>query len=885
MPQKTKETPMMEQYLEYKKQYPDAFLLYRVGDFYEMFYDDAVKGSQILELTLTARNKKAGENIPMCGVPHHAIEGYIDTLVDKGYKVAVCDQLENPADAEGKMVKRGVTRVVTPGTIMDKSDQSKENNYITAITATKNVFGLAYADLSTGEVKVTSVENQLDLTNELQNLDTKETVVSGSFPQKYLDQLRKYGILISKIEELEENYTFDFSQIIDESEVSTVKLLISYLIKTQMRSLDHLKPAQSYETSSYLLMDHSAQSNLELFKNIRTNKKSGTLLWLLDETKTAMGSRLLKQWLARPLISVSKLKRRQHFVQVFLDNYFQRSSFQDYLTKVYDLERLAGRVAYGTVNGRDLIQLRTSLEQVPEIKSILLDIGDDELTTFVEKIDEVSDIRELIDKAIVEEAPISVTNGGLIKEGYDEQLDKYLDASKNGKQWLASLKAKEQELTGINNLKIGYNKVFGYYIEVSHANTDKVPEDRYQRKQTLVNAERYITPELKDKESLILEAEEKSKSLEYHLFDQIRKKVKDQIRRIQALANILSQLDVLQSFSVISEEYHYVAPEFIDDHELQIVNGRHPVVEKVLSNNSYIPNDVNFDNQTDILLITGPNMSGKSTYMRQMALTVIMAQIGCFVPAESAKMPIFDHIFTRIGAADDLISGDSTFMVEMREANDALKNATANSLIIFDEIGRGTATYDGMALAQAIIEYIDKHVNAMTMFSTHYHELTELEEQLPGLRNVHVDASEENGDLVFLHKVLPGPADKSYGIHVAKLAGLPDDVLSRATKILSSLEETSVHTTTSDSIKEPAASEPMPVVKPEPKVEPVADDSEIATEDDDAQLSLFPEVTQKVKKISTKETQVIKEISNQDLMGMTPMEAMNLIYQWQKKLK
>src|SRR5699024_442296 len=512
-----------------------------------------------------------------------------------------------------------------------------------------------------------------------------------------------------------------------------------------------------------------------------------------------MGSRLLKQWLARPLISVDKLKQRQHFVQVFLDNYFQRSSFQDYLTKVYDLERLAGRVAYGTVNGRDLIQLKTSLQQVPEIKSILLDIGDDELTAFVEKIDEVADIRDLIDQAIVEEAPISVTGGGLIKEGYNDQLDQYLDASKNGKKWLATLKAKEQDETGINNLKIGYNKVFGYYIEVSRANIDKVPEDRYTRKQTLVNAERYITPELKEKESMILEAEEKSKGLEYHLFDHIRQKIKDQIRRIQALANILSQLDVLQSFAVVSEDYHYIAPEFVDKHELKITNGRHPVVEKVLSNNSYIPNDVTFDKQTDILLITGPNMSGKSTYMRQLALIVIMAQIGCFVPAESAKLPIFDHIFTRIGAADDLISGDSTFMVEMREANDALKNATENSLIIFDEIGRGTATYDGMALAQAIIEYIDKNVHAMTMFSTHYHELTELEAQLPGLKNVHVDASEENGDLVFLHKVLPGPADKSYGIHVAKLAGLPEEVLNSASKILSSLEETSVHTTTSES--------------------------------------------------------------------------------------
>ena len=870
MPQKTKETPMMEQYLEYKKQYPDAFLLYRVGDFYEMFYDDAVKGSQILELTLTSRNKKADEGIPMCGVPHHAIEGYIDTLVDKGYKVAVCDQLENPADAQGKMVKRGVTRVVTPGTIMDKSSQAKDNNYITAITSNRDGFGLAYADLSTGEVKVTSVDNELDLTNELQNLDTKETVVYGKFPQKYLDRLRKIGILISKIDELEENYSFDFSNITSENEVSTVKLLISYLIKTQMRSLDHLKAAQSYETSSYLLMDHSAQSNLELFKNIRTNKKSGTLLWLLDETKTAMGSRLLKQWLARPLISVDKLKQRQQLVQVFLDNYFQRSSFQDYLTKVYDLERLAGRVAYGTVNGRDLIQLKTSLEQVPEIKSILLDIGDDNLSAYVEQIDEVADIRDLIDKAIVEEPPISVTDGGLIKEGYNDQLDQYLDASKNGKQWLATLKAKEQESTGINNLKIGYNKVFGYYIEVSRGNIDKVPEDRYTRKQTLVNAERYITPELKEKESLILEAEEKSKSLEYHLFDQIRSSVKKQIRRIQALANILSRLDVLQSFAVVSEDYHYVAPEFVSGHQLEIKDGRHPVVEKVLSNNSYIPNDVFFDQETNILLITGPNMSGKSTYMRQLALIVIMAQIGCFVPAASAKLPIFDHIFTRIGAADDLISGDSTFMVEMREANDALKHATENSLIIFDEIGRGTATYDGMALAQAIIEYIDKNVKAMTMFSTHYHELTELESQLPGVKNVHVDASEENGDLVFLHKVLPGPADKSYGIHVAKLAGLPDEVLTSASKILSGLEGNSVHTTLSESIHEPAAQ-----IQAQPSVTPV---------EDETQLSLFPE-EKPVKKESKKENQVIKELTSQDLMSVTPIEAINLLYKWQKKLK
>jgi len=884
MPQKTKETPMMQQYLDMKKENPDAFLLYRVGDFYEMFYDDAIKGSQILELTLTSRNKKADEDIPMCGVPHRAIQGYIDTLVDKGYKVAICDQLVDPKLAEG-MVKRGITRIVTPGTIMDESaNTATENNYITAINRDKNRFGLAYADLSTGEVKVTSVDNFMDLTNELQNLNTKETVVAEDFPQKFLDPIKKIGILVSTIDSLDENFAFDYSHVTEELQVDTVKTLISYFVDTQMRSLDHLKAAETYKTTAYLSMDHTAQSNLELFKNLRTNKKSGTLLWLLDETKTAMGGRLLKQWLARPLLNQTELEKRQHIVQVFLDNYFQRSSFQDYLTKVYDLERLAGRVAYGTVNGRDLIQLKTSLEQVPKIKEILLDIGDYYLDAYIEQIDDVSDVRKLIEEAIVDEPPISTTGGGLIKEGYNEQLDKYTDASKNGKKWIAELRAQEQEVTGISNLKIGYNKVFGYYIEVTKSNIDKVPEGRYQRKQTLTNAERYITPELKEKETLILEAEDKSQALEHQLFAEVRKAVKEQIRRLQSLANVLSQLDVLQSFAVISETYHYVAPKFVDGHDLKVVNGRHPVVEKVLSNNSYIPNNVTFDNETDILLITGPNMSGKSTYMRQMALTVIMAQMGCFVPAESATMPIFDHIFTRIGAADDLISGDSTFMVEMREANDALKNATKNSLIIFDEIGRGTATYDGMALAQAIIEYIDKNVQAMTMFSTHYHELTELESQLPGVKNVHVDASEENGTLVFLHKVLPGPADKSYGIHVAKLAGLPDEVLSRADTILSGLEDTAPKGIKVEDAKPVVESEVKP--QPQPQPQPQADVETVNEPEPDSQLSLFPELDAKPKaKLNKGEKKVVDELQNQDLMSVTPIDAINLLYKWQKELK
>ncbi|WP_099975119.1 DNA mismatch repair protein MutS [Lactobacillus terrae] len=851
MPQKNKETPMMQQYVEMKKNYPDAFLMYRVGDFYEMFYEDAVKASQILELTLTSRNKNSDNNIPMCGVPHHAVQGYIDTLIEKGYKVAICDQLEDPSMADG-MVKRGITRVVTPGTIMDESaNNSNENNYITAVTNQKQRFGLAYADLSTGEVKVTSFDSYDELVNELQNLNTRETIVSNTFALKYQEPIIKRGILISTAKDNDENLDYNFDNLTEELQINTVQILINYFQETQLRALDHLKPAQSYKPSSYLQMDYNVQSNLELFKNIRTNKKSGTLLWLLDETQTAMGGRLLKQWISRPLVDKNELLDRQHILQLFLDNFFQRSSLQDYLTKVYDLERLAGRVAYGTVNGRDLIQLKSSLEQIPKIKEILLDIGDEALTREVDAIDACDDIYGIIDDAIVDDPPISVTSGGLIKTGYNDQLDEYIDASKNGKNWIAQLLKKEQEVTGISNLKVGYNKVFGYYIEVSKGNVGKVPEDRYQRKQTLTNAERYITPELKEKETLILEADDKSQALEYELFDGIRQTIKKEIRRIQELATIISRLDVLQSFAVVSENYHYTKPNFVDKRTLNIVDGRHPVVEKVLSNNSYIPNDVEFDEKTDVALITGPNMSGKSTYMRQLALSVVMAQIGCYIPAEKADMPIFDRIFTRIGAADDLISGDSTFMVEMREANDALKNATEHSLIIFDEIGRGTATYDGMALAQSIIEYIVKNVHAITMFSTHYHELTELTEELPGVKNVHVDASEENGTLVFLHKVLPGPADKSYGIHVAKLAGLPTQVLKRADSILINLENQEKHVEVSNDT-------------PELKIE-------------ESQLSLFEP--------NDDENEVLTDIRNQDLMDMTPMEAMNLLYKWQKSIR
>ena len=872
MPQKTKQTPMMEQYIQIKKQYPDAFLFYRLGDFYEMFYDDAIKGSQILELTLTQRNKKAVDPIPMCGVPHHAAQNYIDILVDKGYKVAICEQVEDPKQAKG-MVKREVIQLVTPGTIIDESaGEAKENNYLTALHFENNQYGFAYVDLSTGELKV-SVLNTIDtILNELISLRTKEIVVDSSVNDEVLNQIKNLKILISEQNDTEDSSEVSFaSQDVENSvEVEVIKHLITYLKITQKRALSHLQRAVHYEPSQYLKMDYHAKRNLELLRNLRTQKKSGTLLWLLDSTKTAMGGRLLKQWIDRPLINLKEIEARQSMVENLLTHYFERSGLQEELVNVYDLERLAGKVAFGSVNGRDLIQLRTSLEHIPQIRYIIQELNND--STFDEifdKLDPIEDIADLIEQAIEDEPPISVTDGNLIKPGYSQELDEYVDAMKNGKAWLAELEAKERQATGINNLKIGFNRVFGYYIEVSKGNLSKLPEDRYQRKQTLTNAERFITPELKEKESLILGAESKAKELEYKIFTGIRDQIKDEIQRIQELAGAVAALDVLQSFATVSEQRHFVKPELTtDNHSLDIKDGWHPVVEKVMGKQSYIPNDIKMDDDLDVLLITGPNMSGKSTYMRQLALTVVIAQIGCFVPAKSAKMPIFDQIFTRIGAADDLISGESTFMVEMKETNVALMNATRNSLLLFDEIGRGTATYDGMALAQAIIEYVHNNIHAKTLFSTHYHELTILDESLDKLQNVHVGAIEKNGELIFLHKMQEGPADKSYGIHVAKLAGMPDKLLKRADSILNKLESENGFTVDST---ESYAEEKHIEEKNENET------SEIQEE----QLSLFqPEAVS----LDSNQSKILKEIKNANLMGMTPMDVMNIVFKWQKEL-
>ncbi|GEN95542.1 DNA mismatch repair protein MutS [Pediococcus ethanolidurans] len=876
MPQKTSDTPMMQQYMAIKKDYPDAFLFYRIGDFYELFYDDAIKGAQILELTLTSRSHNAVDPIPMCGMPHHAVQNYVDILIEKGYKVAICEQMEDPRLAKG-MVKREVIQLITPGTVTDSNvNEAKSNNYLTALTADEtNQFGFAYADLSTGELKTSQLNSIEAVINEVVNLQSKEIVVDQSIDDSLQEQFKKLNIMVSHQNKIEVKSELSYlTQGLDEAlEKNTVETLLTYITVTQKRSLAHLQKAVAYEPSYFLRMDHYSKYNLELTRSIRSGKKQGTLLWLLDETRTAMGGRLLKQWLDRPLIHKKEIEDRQIKVGELLDHYFERSNLQEELVKVYDLERLAGRVAFGNVNGRDLIQLKTSLRQIPKIQHVLADLDDKVFGAMLAKLDPVDDIADLIDRAIVDEPPISVTEGNVIKDGYDAQLDQYRDAMTNGKKWMAELEASERKATGIRNLKVGYNKVFGYYIEITKSNLSSVPEGRYERKQTLTNAERFITPALKEKESLILEAEEKSTTLEYELFSKIREQIKLEIDRLQKLAKQVATLDVLQSFAVVSENYHFIKPTLTKKHSIDIVGGRHPVVEKVMGRQSYVPNDVKMSNDIDILLITGPNMSGKSTYMRQLALTVVLAQMGCFVPAESATLPIFDQIFTRIGAADDLIAGQSTFMVEMQEANRAIQNATPQSLILFDEIGRGTATYDGMALAQAIIEFVHNHVHAKTLFSTHYHELTVLDQTLTKLKNVHVGAVEKDGDLVFLHKMEDGPADKSYGIHVAKLAGMPEELLGRADKILKRLEIQNKDTDQA-LVEQEIKSEKQPQ-----KVSKKHSTQSHKSSEVDEQLALFQTAPS-----DTQGEEVLAQIRNSNLMSMTPMDVMNQLYKWQKKL-
>jgi len=852
---KVAETPMMVQYHEIKSQYPDAFVFYRLGDFYELFEDDAVLGAKLLELTLTARNKNSENPVPMAGIPHHAAQNYIDILVDQGHKVAIVEQMEDPATAKG-MVKRDVVQLITPGTKLNSGmGNDKQNNYLAAVLPRDNRYFLSYIDLSTGELKTTTLKRFSDVIDELSSLEVKEIVLLKDDETTELgiaNKLAERGLVISTQSDVNVNATVSFltQPLVHENEAQVTTILLNYIFDTQRRNLDHIIPAQNYERLAYLKFNQDTRTNLDLVKNARTKKKAGSLLGLIDETKTAMGGRLLKQWLLRPLRDTEDINERLDMIEAFQNEFFVRGALQDHLKSVYDLERLAARAAMGTMNARELVQLKRSLSAIPGMKSVLSS-SQGILNHASQRLEDMSDLAGLIDEAIVDDPPISIREGDIINDGFDSKIDEYRNVLSQNQKWLAQLESDERAATGINSLKVKYNKNFGFFIEVSRANVSKLEEGRYERKQTLTNAERFVTPELKEHERLINEAQLKRTEREYELFITIRERVKANISRLQKLARQVAQLDVLASLADVADNNRFVRPTFTDDNIINIKQGRHPVVEAILEAGEFVANDVNLDQNTAMQLITGPNMAGKSTYMRELALIVILGQMGSFVPAESAVLPIFDQIFTRIGANDDMAMGQSTFMVEMAEANLALQEASAHSLILFDELGRGTATYDGMALAQAIIEYLDAHVHAKTLFSTHYHELTALADKHENIKNVHVGAVEdESGELHFLHQIQQGPADKSYGIHVAALAGLPDELIANATTILSGLEN-------------------QEALVPEPKASGLSE-----------QVALF-----NVSDVDPKTETLFQKLDSINISTMTPLEALNVLAELQKLRK
>lgn len=839
--QREKLSPMMQQYMEIKDKYEDCIIFFRLGDFYEMFFEDAIIASRVLELTLTGKQAGLEERVPMCGVPHHAYAGYVDELIEKGYKVAICEQLEDPKLTKG-MVKRDVIQVVTKGTRIDENIDSKSNNYIANIYSFDYCYGISFADISTGEVYATLVEGEKDkVIKEIAKHGFKEVIVNDNTDREIIEVLRSnYNILvtITKEESEDRNYEYIYEDIEDIRYISTLKHLLYYILDTKKGDLHHLQRCKIIKNSEYLEFDNNTKRNLELTETLRNRERQYSLLWLLDKNKTAMGSRYLKYNIENPLTSKQAIERRYDMVEKLSTEFILRDDLTKELSNVYDLERLAGRISYGNLNAKDLLQLKSSLHSFPKIKEILEELKYDK------KLETMDELYQLLDKTILEDAPFTLHEGHLIKPGYNNELDELKKISSGSKDFILELEQKEKERTGIKNLKVGFNKVFGYYIEVSKGQKHLIKEEfGYDRKQTLANCERYTTPLLKEKENIILGAEEKIINLEYKLFMDIREVVKRYIGKLQKTAKIISEIDMLQAFSIVSDQYKYVRPTLTEDKMIKMIDCRHPVVEQVMKD-KYIPNDIIMDKTTDILLITGPNMAGKSTYMRQCAITVIMAQIGCFVPCKSCIIPIFDKIFTRIGASDDLVSGESTFMVEMKEANNAISEATENSLILFDELGRGTATYDGMSLAQAILEYIHDKIKAKTMFSTHYHELTSLEKDLKHLKNVHVSAIEKEGQITFLHKVKNGAVDKSYGIHVASLAHLPESLIKRADEILNIYEKKNIKKETF------------------------------------TQTSLF-ELTE--SEIEPKKNEIEEKIKSINPLEMTPMEALNYLYELKKE--
>lgn len=836
---RSKLSPMMKHYVELKDKYEDTIILYRLGDFYEMFFEDAEEVAHALELTLTGKSAGLDERVPMCGIPHHAAEVYIDKLIKKGYKVAICEQLEDPKTAKG-IVKRDIVEVISSGTVINTNSlNEKENNYIGCLYDFSYGFVLTYSDITTGEVYSELLTNNTDdVIYKILSLDIKELIVNELINKVLLSKIRSLKIPVTiQNELLNDKYQNIYQNISDARIVNSIKLLLYYLDVLQKRNLSHFQEVVIKEKEQYLEMDIHTKRNLELTECLRTKERTYSLLWLLDNTKTAMGSRKLKYFIENPLLDINKINKRYDIVSKLLEEFILAEELRNDLYEVYDLERLCGKLSFGSANGKDLLQLKASLKVLPSIKEKLEKIG------FYEKITTMSDLYDLLEKSIYEEPPNTIKEGYLIKDGYSSELDELKDLSRGGKDFISRFETEERERTGIKGLKVGFNKVFGYYIEISKSYLNMVTDDMgYIRKQTLANCERFINPILKEKEDLILSSEDKIINLEYNLFIEIRDKCKEYIPELQRTAKVISEIDVLSSFALVSEKYNYIRPIITTNNEIKVLNSRHPVVERVLKGEEYVHNDIVMDNNTDILLITGPNMAGKSTYMRQLGIIAIMAQIGCFVPAEEATLPIFDKIFTRIGASDDLVSGESTFMVEMMEASRAIKYATRNSLILFDELGRGTATFDGMSLAQAILEYVANKIKCKTLFSTHYHELTDMEKTIPNLKNKHVSAVEENGNITFLHKVKDGSVDKSYGINVAKLAGLPDEVIDRASGILNIYENKEKKT-----------------------------DTIIQTT-----LPL---------NFDEKKSEVEEEVKNIDILNITPIEAINILSKLREKVK
>ncbi|WP_306560460.1 DNA mismatch repair protein MutS [Enterocloster bolteae] len=874
---------MMQHYMETKKEYPDCVLFYRLGDFYEMFFDDALTVSKELEITLTGKDCGLSERAPMCGVPFHALDSYLYRLVQKGYKVAIAEQMEDPRQAKG-LVKREVIRVVTPGTITSSQvlDETK-NNYLMGIVYMDGIYGISTADISTGDFMVTEVDSDRELFDEINKFSPSEIICNNAFYMSGvdMDELKnRYQVVISALDSrffgeescrriLMEHFKVGALVGLGLEDYATgiiaAGAVMQYIYETQKSTLEHITTITPYSTGQYMVIDTSTRRNLELVETMREKQKRGTLLWVLDKTKTAMGARLLRACIEQPLIHRDEIIKRQNAVEELNMNYISREEICEYLNPIYDLERLIGRISYKTANPRDLIAFRSSLEMLPYIKRILGEFNSELLAELGRELDPLQDIFQLIGDAIVEEPPITVREGGIIKDGYNQEADKLRHAKTEGKNWLAELEAKEKEKTGIKTLKVKFNKVFGYYFEVTNSFKDQVP-DYYIRKQTLTNAERFTTDELKQLEDIIMGAEEKLVSLEYDLFCEVRDKIGAEVIRIQKTAKSIAGIDVFCSLSVVATRRNYVKPSINDKGVIQIKNGRHPVVEQMMRDDMFVANDTFLDNGKNRLsVITGPNMAGKSTYMRQVALIVLMAQLGSFVPAQEADIGICDRIFTRVGASDDLASGQSTFMVEMTEVANILRNATRNSLLVLDEIGRGTSTFDGLSIAWAVIEHISnsKLLGAKTLFATHYHELTELEGTIAGVKNYCIAVKEQGDDIVFLRKIVRGGADKSYGIQVAKLAGVPDSVIARAKEIAEELSDADI-TARAKEIAEISSNIAQHKAVPKPD------------EVDLQQLSFFDTV---------KDDDIIRELDSLELSTMTPLDAMNTLYRLQTKLK